>query len=599
MLTLKTLVIKNFMSIGEMPQTVNFNSNDLILVLGENLDSVSDNGQIGRNGAGKSAIFNALSYAMYGQALTNIKRDNLINNVNNKGMLVILEFEKDGHKYRIERGRKPNIFRFIVDEHKREIDEDSDESQGESKHTQQEIEKVLGFSHVLFKNIIALNTSTTPFLNMSNKEQREFIEELLGILQLSEKSEKLKELMRLTKEEIKQEEFKISTIKESNEKISQTIQNLEIKSTKWEQSQVQRIKQLKESISELNDLDISEELNKHQILESWNLLAEEISKLQRESRNLDAQNAQLESLKKKIEKSLEKAEAGSCPTCGQEISEEHEHVGKDLVEQLAEYTVNISENSKQIGELSENIDVLISERSTICGDERPSTFYRNTKEAYEHKTSLQLLQQELNDAVAQVNPFVEQIVSIKETGIQEVDYDSLNLLSRLLEHQDFLYKMLTNKDSPVRKKIIDQNLAYLNHRLTHYLEKLGLPHVVKFMNDLSVVITFLGRELDFDNLSRGEKNRLILALSWGFRDIFELLNHNINIMLIDELLDNGSDSQLVDGAMSIIRNMHQDRSKDIMVVSHREELVAKISNILLITKEGGFTTLSFDNELTN
>ncbi|MFN9954253.1 MAG: hypothetical protein ACK55I_14245, partial [bacterium] len=100
---------------------------------------------------------------------------------------------------------------------------------------------------------------------------------------------------------------------------------------------------------------------------------------------------------------------------------------------------------------------------------------------------------------------------MENQALQIIDFNTINKYTRLLEHQKFLLELLTSKDSFVRKKIIDQNLSYLNARLTHYLDKIGLPHQVIFLNDLSVEITELGRELDFDNLSRGERNRLILG----------------------------------------------------------------------------------------
>ena len=100
-----------------------------------------------------------------------------------------------------------------------------------------------------------------------------------------------------------------------------------------------------------------------------------------------------------------------------------------------------------------------------------------------------------------------------------------------------MLKLLTNKDSFIRKKIIDQNLSYLNTRLSHYLVKTGLPHEVMFKSDLEVEITQYGRDFDFDNLSRGERTRLILSLSWAFRDVYESINDKINLLFIDELID--------------------------------------------------------------
>ena len=128
---------------------------------------------------------------LFGDAITNIKRDNLINKTNQKAMSVSCEFEVSGHKYRIERGRKPNYFKFLVDD--QVVNEkDTDEAQGENRLTQDEINRVFGMSLPLFKNIIALNTYNQPFLAMKPTEQRAIIEELLGITQLSNKADRLK-----------------------------------------------------------------------------------------------------------------------------------------------------------------------------------------------------------------------------------------------------------------------------------------------------------------------------------------------------------------------------------------------------------------------
>ena len=154
MIKIKSLTVKNFMSVGNQTQAVDFYKQQLTLVLGENLDQGGDDSG-SRNGTGKTTIVNALSYALYGLALTNIKRNNLINKTNNKGMLVTLSFEKDGREYKIERGRGPNILKFYVDGQEQEM---TDESQGDSRKTQEDIIHLLGMSHNMFKHIVALNT---------------------------------------------------------------------------------------------------------------------------------------------------------------------------------------------------------------------------------------------------------------------------------------------------------------------------------------------------------------------------------------------------------------------------------------------------------
>jgi DNA repair exonuclease SbcCD ATPase subunit len=157
-----------------------------------------------------------------------------------------------------------------------------------------------------------------------------------------------------------------------------------------------------------------------------------------------------------------------------------------------------------------------------------------------------------------------------------------------------LLKLLTNKDSFIRKRIIDQNLSHLNARLSQYLDRIGLPHTVTFLNDLSVEITELGRELDFDNLSRGERNRLILSLSWAFRDVWESLYNPINLLFIDELIDSGMDSSGVESSLGILKKMSREHEKSIWLVSHKDELAGRVNNIMTVTKENGFTTYSTD-----
>jgi DNA repair exonuclease SbcCD ATPase subunit len=154
--------------------------------------------------------------------------------------------------------------------------------------------------------------------------------------------------------------------------------------------------------------------------------------------------------------------------------------------------------------------------------------------------------------------------------------------------------LLTNKDSFIRKRIIEQNLSFLNTRLALYLDKIGLPHTVKFLNDLTVSIEELGRDLDFDNLSRGERNRLILSLSWAFRDVWENLYQPVNLMFVDEVIDTGMDSSGVESALAILKKMARESQRSVWLVSHKDELAGRVNNILTVVKENGFTNYGTD-----
>ena len=276
MFKLDTLTVKNFMSVGNTTQAIDFNRNDLTLVLGENLDT--GGGDAGsRNGTGKTTIINALSYALYGNALTNIRKDNLINKTNSKNMLVTVEFEKDGLQYRIERGRKPNVLKFYINNSEQETD---DNAQGDSRETQRAIETLLGMSHDMFKHVLALNTYSEPFLSMRQNDQRAIIEQLLGITILSEKAENLKEIVRVTKTKIQEEEFRIKAVEDANGKITEQVDALKRRQTLWQNKKSDDIDSFKRAIEDLAHVDIDSELRAHTELADWRVLDNEQTQLQ-------------------------------------------------------------------------------------------------------------------------------------------------------------------------------------------------------------------------------------------------------------------------------------------------------------------------------
>ena len=590
MIKIKNLTVRNFMSVGNQTQAIDFDRGQLTLVLGENLDLGGDD--LGaRNGTGKTTIINGLSYAIYGQALTNIKRDNLINKINSKGMLVTVTFEKDGVEYHIERGRKPNLLKFSINGQEQE-QSDQDESQGDSRETQKAIEDCFSMSHEMFKHLVALNTYTEPFLSMKAADQRNIIEQLLGITQLSEKAENLKEQIKFTKDAIATENTKIETIKISNEKIQQSIESLERKQKLWDDTKEKSVEDLLKSIDKLNDIDIDIEISNQRSLVEWNKSKKELDSL---NSMIAKQTATLEKEQKtleKLEKELKSLEDHKCHSCGQDLHDEkHGSMMSVKSKQIEDSKASIKEYAEELSDLTEALS-LIGELGAC-----PSVFYDNLEQALNHKNTLDSLEKDLFIKQGENNPYTEQIAELKQTAVQEIDWDSVNELVRIKEHQEFLYKLLTNKDSFVRKRIIDQNLAFLNQRLTYYLDKIGLPHIVEFQNDLSVIITQLGQDLDFDNLSRGERNRLILSMSWAFRDVWENLYHSINLLFIDELVDSGMDASGVESSIAVLKRMTRERDKNVFLISHRDDLTNRVNHVLKVIKENGFTSYSNDIEI--
>jgi len=578
--------VKNFMSVGNSTQAIDFDRKDLTLVLGENLDLGGDGS---RNGTGKTTIINALSYALYGTALSNIRKDNLVNKTNGKNMLVSLDFCIGSKNYRIERGRKPNVLRFFVDNEEQAI---TDNSQGDSRETQDNIEQLLGLSHDMFRHILALNTYTEPFLSLKANEQRTIIEQLLGITQLSDRADRIKELNKQTRDAIQQEEFRIRAEQEANRRIEEQIEALKRRQTLWSNKRSEDVKELEKALFALQSIDIKVEIQAHQDHRAWDQRRKDINELATQLSRVKMDIGREEKLVTKLAKEIETLANHECHTCGQAFHDaKHQQVLDSKQAELATAQQNRQEFSDLLSELQATHDSL----GTL--GRPPAMFYDRESDAIQHQATVANLAQQIAAKQAETDPYAEQIEEMQQQALKEITYDTLNELTRLQEHQEFLLKLLTSKDSFIRKKIIEQNLSYLNARLTHYLDRVGLPHTVVFQNDLTVSIEELGRELDFDNLSRGERNRLILSMSWAFRDVFESLYQPINLLFIDEMIDNGLDTAGVENALALLKQMSRDRHKSIWLVSHRDELAGRVENILKVVKEGGFTSYNTDVEV--
>ncbi len=586
MLTIKNVTAKNFMSVGNNTQAVSFDTDSLTLVLGHNLDLGGDGS---RNGTGKTTIINALSFALYGEALTNIRKDNLINKTNGKQMMTTVDFEINGTQYRIERGRRPNVLKFFIDG----VEPGDNEQQGDMRETQKEIEKVIGFPHNMFKHLIALNTYTEPFLNMKANDQRDMIEQLLGITEISLKAEVLKDRLKETRDNIKTEEARIKAVTNANARVEKNIQDIELRGRAWTKNKEDKVNELQSSLDALEETDITMELENHRQIQEINQKYTKIQGVQNELKTLETSLKRNEKNLETYATNIALAKEGTCPACGQDTAhlETHEEYTNELFDKLKEEEEYKVELDTKVFECNEQLKEL--------GDlpETPITFYSSMEDALQHMHNVTTLKEQIEEKIKEENPYTEQVEQLKETGMEEISYDVINDLTYLKEHQEFLHKLLTNKDSFIRKKIIDQNLQYLNYRLSHYLEKLGLPHDVKFASDLTVEITEYGRDLDFDNLSRGERNRLILGMSWAFRDIYESLNQPMNLMCIDELVDSGMDTTGVENALAVLKKMGRESNKNVFLISHKEELQGRVNNVLYVVKEGGFTSYSNDIEI--
>jgi hypothetical protein len=446
-------------------------------------------------------------------------------------------------------------------------------------------------THDMFRHVLALNTYTEPFLTLRANDQRVMIEQLLGITLLSERAERIKELNRATKDAISQEEMRIRAVQEANQRIEEQIISLEKRRDLWLRKQTEDVSGFRTAIAALEHIDIEAEVQAHRDLDVYHARRKQMDEHQKWIRQIDLDDSKLTRDRDKLECDIKTLQAHRCHACGQELHDaKQDAILADKQRSLDDIGLQLLTNDTQRIEHLKGLEDL-GELNTA-----PTVFYDDLEQALNHRNSLDGLRKDLAARQSESDPYTEQITDMRGRALQIVAYDKLNELTRLQEHQDFLLKLLTNKDSFVRKKIIEQNLSYLNQRLTHYLDRIGLPHQVVFQNDLSVEITELGRDLDFDNLSRGERNRLILSMSWAFRDVWESLYTPINVLFIDELIDSGMDTAGMESSLALLKHMSRERNKSVWLVSHRDELIGRVENILRVVKENGFTAYSTDHE---
>jgi DNA repair exonuclease SbcCD ATPase subunit len=415
MINISKLTVRNFMSVGNATQAVNFDRRDLTLVLGENLDLGGDGA---RNGTGKTTIINALSFALYGQALTNIRKDNLVNKTNNKNMLVSLEFSIDNKNYRIERGRKPNILKLYVDN---EQQVDRDESQGDSRETQDEIERMLGLSHDMFRHVVALNTYTEPFLSLKANDQRTIIEQLLGITLLSERAERIKEYNKQTKDSIQQEEFRIRATQDANKRIEEQIASLQKRALLWDNKKTEDVIKLQTAVNSLEHIDIDAEVQAHRDLEAFHGKKKIIDECNRWIRQIDQDDAKLIKQSEQYQRDLADMEDHKCFACGTVVHDDSlDAVKQQRLTQLKELALQILTNDTQrhehLNEIDDQGELGIA----------PTVFYDDIEQALNHRNSLETLRRELATRSTEVNPYTDQISEMQSQALQEISYDHLN-----------------------------------------------------------------------------------------------------------------------------------------------------------------------------
>ena len=602
-LKLISIAMRNFMSYGNNVTVVRLDQPGTTFIVGKDLDNTTNG--TGSNGVGKTTILNAIVYALYNRALSDdVTVDGLINNINKKNMEVTLDFSIGDMCYRIVRARKMksgpsgNYVRFYSRLGDFEFEEKDDSSKGHSVYnTDDDIVEAVGMKFDMFTRIVVFSAMKEPFFNLplrshgtsKKANQTDFIEELFGLTEVSEKAENLKNQTKELSKRLSEVQLEIQYQEKEHGRYAEQLASAEKRVLAWDANNKASIEKIEQTLKEYDGFDFETERN---LIREEKLKRSEMSELEKLEDQLERQLKLASKARKANTDELAVLSEARCPYCSQEFKD-NQHKIAECSEKLEHAESEIESLTRQWTDIGDQIAVKVEEIKELKSRRRLTI---SESELMDVQRQVEVGQSQLVQLRTALNPFHEPLEELKRTAIKPVDYTEVNMLTKRLEHHEFLYKLLTKKDSFVRRNLLNKNLPYLNEKLQGYLAELGLAHKVEFTHELTAKITQFGRELSFGNLSAGQKARVNIALSFAFRDMLQKMHTPVNICMLDEILDVGLNDSGVQMAVRVLKRKSRDEKLSMYVISHRNEIDSSFDRTLTVQITKGFSYIYLDDE---
>ena len=570
MIKFETLRWKNFLSTGDYYNEINFLDSPTNLIVGE-------------NGAGKSTMLDALSFALFGKAHRKITKNQLVNTINNKACVTEVTFTVNGVLYRVVRGIKPAKFEIYKDGTM--INQSS-----HAREYQEILEKnVLQMSHKSFHQIVVLGSSSfIPFMQLNSTSRRDVIEDLLDINIFSKMNMLLKEKTSLLKGELENNTHSIEVVKTKINSQKKYIRDLTAINTQHRKDKESEISELQTEIGELNTVNTALSETVNTLLPTIN---ESLGTVRSSKQQLDQYYAQFKTQVKAVVKEAKFFDDHEhCPTCDQDIAEEVRRSKKDAATSKAkELKSAMDKAEEQQGKYQEEIVSLETQLSECLADQ--NTLNNNNQTISRLQRSIGKIQQDLQDMTE----------SHGDMGQANTDLTTLD--SELHERTDekFIlneraaYNRIASellRDTGIKTKIIRQYIPVINELTNKYLQILDF--FVHFELDDSFSETIRSRYRDtfsYDSFSEGEKQRIDLSLLFTWRQIAKMKNSvSTNLLILDETFDSSLDGEGVDNLMKIIDTLKDDTN--VFVISHKTELEdAHFERKLTFVKDKNFSRM--------
>lgn len=571
MIKFEELRWKNFLSTGNNFTVIDFTVTPTTLV-------------VGHNGAGKSTMLDALSFALFGKPHRKISKPQLINSINGKGTVVEVIFTVNGIRYKVVRGIKPNIFEIWANDNM--INQNS-----HAKEYQQMLERnILKLNHKSFHQIVVLGSSSfVPFMQLSSGARREVIEDLLDINMFSKMNALLKEKMAVLKEDIKDNGHQIEMVKTKINAQKKYLRDLSALNTAHRKEKESEITAILAEITELQDFNTENMSKASTQIENVSKKLEKVATSR--EKLLEYQSTFKSQIKSVVKEAKFFEENEHCPTCDQ-------HIAEDLRESKR------TSAQKRAKELNDAMSK---------SDSQMQDFDKQLFDLHAEMDSARELQNEVNNnnqTITRLNRNIDRIRqeldSLSEnTGEMKSANDDLETLSGELEskqdekyrlHENYSYQQVSAellKDSGIKTKIVKQYLPVINQFTNQYLQILDF--FVHFDLDESFNETIRSRFRDnfsYDSFSEGEKQRIDLSLLFTWRQIAKMKNSvATNLLILDETFDSSLDDDGVENLMKIIHTLGEQET-NVFVISHKAELEdAAFERRLEFTKDKNFSKL--------
>jgi DNA repair exonuclease SbcCD ATPase subunit len=569
MIHFKKVRWKNLLSSGNKFTTIELDRSSTTLILGD-------------NGAGKSTLLDALCFGLYGKGFRNLKKDLLVNSINNKDLLVEIDFSIGKKEYKVIRGAKPNKFELYVNNTL--INQDAS-----MRDYQDHLEKnILKMSHRSFTQVAILGSANfTPFMQLKPRDRRKLVEDLLDISIFSTMKLLLRKKVSDHNIEVKETEHEIEILEERinglNSQLNALQKNRDEQIQKYESS-------IEETEANINSLLQRVDEKTEDVVEKKSLIEDSTSQKDRLQQANELERKLSENYKKAI-KEVEFYESNEeCPTCKQGLDEEHKK------QHIQERQDKANEIRSALGELSKQIEDTQNRLEDI----------REVQDAIEEvQRTIGLLQTEITSNQKYIKKIQTQIEELSKgiSGGDEVSEkltDSEDTLDTLLAKKQslvdrthyFEIAQLLLRDEGIKSRIIKQYVPIMNKLINKYLA--SLEFYVGFELDENFDETIKSRFRDvfkYENFSQGEKMRIDLALLFTWRAVARMKNSvNTNLLILDEVFDSSLDEAGTDDFLRLLNTLSEKTNA--FIISHKgDQLYDKFEEVIRFEKHKNFSRI--------